>query len=145
MHVSHERINFSQRLISTLASNRALKASPTILAREFNFHFNGKPVTVHAARKWLVGESIPTQDKMRALAGWLGVPVEWLRFGGPATGASAGAQRNSPTQDSLLRLYLSLPVKQRQLARDFIEMLVQQGRRENLQRANAQAEGLTHP
>ena len=43
--------------------------------------FNGHPVTVHAARKWLQGESIPTQEKLRALAAWLDVPADWLRFG----------------------------------------------------------------
>ena len=45
-----------------------------------NFCFAGPPITVHAARKWLVGDAIPTQDKMRALAQWLAVPADWLRF-----------------------------------------------------------------
>jgi hypothetical protein len=56
--------------------------SPTQLAREFNVRFSGPPITVHAARKWLVGEAIPTQEKLRLLAQWLGVQTEWLRFGG---------------------------------------------------------------
>lgn len=56
--------------------------SPTELAREFNARFDGTSITVHAARKWLVAEAIPTQDKMRVLASWLGVAAEWLRFGG---------------------------------------------------------------
>ena len=52
------------------------------LLRKFNVRFAGRPVTVHAARKWLVGEAIPTQEKLRTLADWLGVPADWLRFGG---------------------------------------------------------------
>jgi hypothetical protein len=52
------------------------------LSRDFNIRFAGRPITVHAARKWLVGEAMPTQDKMRALADWLHVPIMWLRFGG---------------------------------------------------------------
>ena len=43
---------------------------------------NGRPITVHAARKWLMGEAIPTQDKMRDYLSALLVPIEWLRFGG---------------------------------------------------------------
>lgn len=147
VNVSPERMNFSQRLIDTLASSRSLGASPTALACEFNFHFVGKPVTVHAARKWLVGDAIPTQDKLRALANWLGVSVEWLRFG--STGQSgmnggSGAGDASP-QAGLIRLYLSLPHKERELTRDFIEMLVAKNRRENSKPVHTQTERITLP
>lgn len=55
--------------------------SPTRLAREFNRRYPGAPVTLHAARKWLNGEAVPVQDKLRTLASWLGVGADWLRFG----------------------------------------------------------------
>lgn len=143
VNVSPERMNFSQRLIYTLATSRALNASPTTLAREFNFHFSGKPVTVHAARKWLVGDAIPTQDKLRALANWLGVSVEWLRYGDSAqSGANANEIKSSP-QDELIRLYLSLPHRERSLARDFIEMLAANNRRENKKSALTLVESAT--
>lgn len=132
--VSPERTHFSQRLIDTLASSRSLSASPTVLAREFNFHFVGKPVTVHAARKWLVGDAIPTQDKLRALANWLGVSVDWLRFGNSSQSVQRlgiGASDDASPQASLIRQYLSLPHKERELVRDFIEMLVAKYRRES--------------
>jgi hypothetical protein len=58
------------------------------LARDFNIRYSGRPITVHAARKWLVGEAIPTQDKLRTLADWLHVPIDWLRFGGDESGAT---------------------------------------------------------
>lgn len=76
-----ERAEFSARLQQTLAMRDYAPDSPTVLAREFNIRFSGKPVTVHAARKWLVGESIPTQEKLRLLAEWLSVSVQWLRYG----------------------------------------------------------------
>jgi hypothetical protein len=38
-------------------------------------------VTSHAARKWLIGEAVPTQEKILILARWLNVPAAWLRFG----------------------------------------------------------------
>lgn len=148
VNVSPERMNFSQRLIDTLASSRSLSASPTSLAREFNFHFIGKPVTVHAARKWLVGDAIPTQDKLRALANWLGVSVEWLRFGNSSQSvqrAGNGAIDDASPQASLIRLYLLLPHKERELARDFIEMLVAKHRRESTKPVPARAERVTLP
>src|SRR6185437_4225807 len=82
MKASIEREDFSQRLQHALRNADYSPDSPTQLAREFNVRFAGRPITVHAARKWLVGEAIPTQEKLRTLAHWLGVPAEWLRFGG---------------------------------------------------------------
>ena len=82
MKVSTEREDFSARLQVALRNASYPPDSPTQLSREFNVRFSGRPITVHAARKWLVGEAIPTQEKLRTLAQWLGVPAEWLRFGG---------------------------------------------------------------
>src|SRR4051794_21105690 len=82
MTPSIEREGFSERLQQALRNADYSMDSPTQLAREFNIRFEGRPITVHAARKWLVGEAIPTQEKLRTLAHWLGVPAEWLRFGG---------------------------------------------------------------
>src|SRR3954451_8373270 len=91
MNPSIERESFSERLQMALRNAEYSPDSPTQLAREFNIRFDGRPITVHAARKWLVGEAIPTQEKLRTLAQWLGVPAEWLRFGGGAEGGQAGA------------------------------------------------------
>ncbi|MBC7413718.1 MAG: hypothetical protein H7327_02150 [Herminiimonas sp.] len=116
------------------------------MAREFNAHFSGKPITVHAARKWLVSESIPTQDKLRSLAGWLGVSVEWLRFGGVARvlpNRDAANDVASP-QDSLVRLYLTLPAREREIARDFVGMLVSKSRQRNENRATSGLVSITH-
>jgi len=51
------------------------------LASEFNRVHAGAPITLHAARKWIIGESIPTQEKLKVLAAWLGVSAVWLRYG----------------------------------------------------------------
>lgn len=126
--ISAERQNFSARLAESLALTHGLPPSPTIVAREFNFRFIGKPITVHAARKWLVGEAIPTQDKLRALAVWLDVSVDWLRFGGglnataTAPAPSVSAPAASPL-DGLVRMFMSLSHRDRVLVRDFIDML----------------------
>jgi transcriptional regulator with XRE-family HTH domain len=79
--MTSETHDFSERLQQALRNAEYAPDSPTRLAREFNVRFAGNPITVHAARKWLIGESIPTQEKLRTLADWLGVSAEWLRFG----------------------------------------------------------------
>lgn len=75
-----ERFNFSERLRTALAGT-GYAPSPTLLAREFNLRTKDKAVSMFASRKWLMGESIPTQEKMHVLADWLGVSAQWLRFG----------------------------------------------------------------
>jgi hypothetical protein len=133
--ISAERTDFSVRLRETLLSAHGLPPSPTVVAREFNFRFVGKPITVHAARKWLVGEAIPTQDKLRALARWLDVSVDWLRFGGQTgtSGIANGALSAVPAtpESDLIRLFLSLPHRERTLAKDFIEMLILKNQAKN--------------
>lgn len=71
---------FSERLLLALSHIGLPDCGPTELSRNFNLRF-GEPITVHAARKWIVGEAIPTQDKLRVLSDWLGVSPNWLRFG----------------------------------------------------------------
>lgn len=75
-----QRMLFSRRLISSLEI-LDVKASPTIVQREYNIRSNQPPITSHAARKWLMGEAIPTQDRLQVLADWLSVSPSWLRYG----------------------------------------------------------------
>ncbi len=79
---SDERGLFSARLKIAIA-NRGFATSPTRFAYEFNLRADGATVSVHGARKWLVGESIPTQARIQILADWLEVGAAWLRFGAP--------------------------------------------------------------
>lgn len=133
MKASIEREHFSQRLQQALREADYSPDSPTQLAREFNVRFTGSPVTVHAARKWLVGEAIPTQEKLRILSQWLGVSAEWLRYGGKEeTGANGNGPHSSSHFESgdikLLSEMQSLSEADRKLAREFIRMLVRMER-----------------
>lgn len=129
MNSANERESFSERLQQALKNAHYSPDSPTRLAREFNIRFDGRPITVHAARKWLVGEAIPTQEKLRMIAQWLGVPAEWLRFGG-AENVSAngedgpGASRFESADVKLIADLQRLDEHHRQIAREFIRMLV---------------------
>jgi transcriptional regulator with XRE-family HTH domain len=128
MNSTNEREGFSERLQQALKNAHYSPDSPTRLAREFNIRFEGRPITVHAARKWLVGEAIPTQEKLRMIAQWLGVPAEWLRFGGPAEvgaeGAGAASARFESADVKLIADLQRLDEHHRELAREFIRMLV---------------------
>jgi hypothetical protein len=74
--------DFAVRLCTALAQAKFDK-SPTRLSRAFNAFTEGDPVTVHAVRKWIMGEAIPTQGKLVELASMLGADAHWLRYGGP--------------------------------------------------------------
>ncbi len=128
--ISNERESFSLRLQQTLRNAHHSPDSPTELARDFNIRFSGPPITVHAARKWLVGEAIPTQDKMRTLAQWLGVPVDWLRFGGEERRLdSCDATSGFKTDDlKLMADFQLLNEHDQQIVREFIRILVRTNR-----------------
>lgn len=84
-----ERIAFSQRLALALKQANMQPCTAVRLANEFNLHHAGAPITLYAARKWLIGESIPTQEKLKVLATWLGVSAVWLRYGEEGEAASS--------------------------------------------------------
>lgn len=80
MSTSSENLAFAKRLKSALEA-AGIRSSPTVIAHEFNLRFWGRSITPHTARNWLLGNSLPTQDKLRVLAEWLQVGPDELRFG----------------------------------------------------------------
>ena len=127
MKASIEREDFSGRLQQALRNAEYSPDSPTQLAREFNVRFSGRPITVHAARKWLVGEAIPTQEKLRTLAQWLGVPADWLRFGGEEVRTDANGEVSSRFESADVKLIADLQrldEQYRVIAREVIRMLL---------------------
>lgn len=75
------RMFFSKRLTQELKRIGQPIGSPTQIARSFNQNFSGSPVSAQTIRKWLLAEAVPTQPKLLALASWLGVSAQWLRYG----------------------------------------------------------------
>ena len=130
MNAAFERKNFSDRLQKALKNADYSPDSPTQLAREFNVRYSGNPVTVHAARKWIVGEAIPTQEKLRALASWLVVPAEWLRFGNdidtesPISDNKSSIERYASEDLKLIADLQRLDEKHRLIAREIVRILV---------------------
>ncbi len=142
---------FAERLRAALQA-RGRKVSPTFLEREFNLRWRGEPVSVHAVRKWLHGQAMPTLDKVTVLARWLGVSDDWLRWGLDAsgsplvaseagshpdaavvrTGAAASTGRAHPAGDeaSLLQDYRLLTPTDRLAVRAVIDSLLSERRRQ---------------
>jgi len=81
MTLAEEKQAFSRRLKEAMRRARVESGSPTRIAREFNLRYHGEAVTAQAVRKWLAGSALPSQDKLQALALWLEVAPQWLRFG----------------------------------------------------------------
>jgi transcriptional regulator with XRE-family HTH domain len=124
MNTVSEQEGFSQRLRQALdqAGWKALGASG--LAREFNLR-SERRITLHAARKWLIGEAIPTQARIQVLAQWLRVPAEWLRFGEGAGSAAAPAAGDvAAERQALVEDMDRLNARQFQLVRELVAVLL---------------------
>ena len=77
----NQRLAFTTRLREEWTRTGRL-ASPAVLAREINMHLRpSEQVHPSSCRKWLHGQSIPTQEKLQVLARILQVSPAWLRYG----------------------------------------------------------------
>lgn len=124
---SKEKEAFSRRLRQALAAAGADDRSPTRLAREFNRRHKGADVSVNAAHLWLRGDAIPTQDKIKTLAAWLGVTPDWLRFGETdAPRMSYSVREPAPTESDLelMRQFRRLSTGHRQAVREMVLSLL---------------------
>lgn len=124
MQASDERDAFSQRLRAALDRAGWKGMGPAMLAREFNRR-SANNITVHAARKWLMGESIPTQERLRSLAEWLGISAEWLRFGGAGQAGGQTGLETAGADVSALRADIEqLDAAQLRVVRELVALLL---------------------
>lgn len=115
---------FADRLIKAM-QDAGYTAKPAVLEREFNQRYWGKPMTLHGVRRWLLGETLPSQDKLLVLAEWLGIPPHVLRFGEEVT---ARIEARNARWDSgigyqereIFEAFLQLPVPARKTVREVI-------------------------
>lgn len=118
------KIQFADRLRDAMRA-AGYELRPVVLEREFNTRYWGKPMTLHGVRRWLRGETLPTQEKLLVLAEWLAVPPQQLRFGGEVT---QRVQQRRARWDSgvgyedrdIFEAFLKLPVPQLRLIREVI-------------------------
>ncbi|NHZ37807.1 hypothetical protein [Massilia rubra] len=126
-----ERINFSDRLkAALLAAGLPLKAAPFV--RAFNLRADGAAVTIHAARKWLAGETLPTHERILILANWLGVHAAWLRYGDAENAdlpvSTIPEALLSSAELALLKDIVSLPESTQQIVRQIVDAFLRNHR-----------------
>lgn len=118
---------FAQRLKAAL-ERVGVAPRPAVVEREFNQRYWGKPITLHAARLWLRGETLPSHDKLLCLAEWLGVEPQILRYGEAVPQAVRVRRKRwdegiGYQEREIFELFLKLPVPQRKVAREVIVAL----------------------
>ena len=117
---------FADRLIKALEA-AGYEAKPAVLEREFNLRYLGTPMTLHGVRRWLLGETLPSPDKVGLLESWLKVkfpqvrPVQAPRRMVREEGAKSEWQAAVPQQErELVETFLALPLQQRKIIREVI-------------------------
>lgn len=126
--MSDEHLAFSRRLIDAMRAKR-MEPKPAVLLKLFNSRYTGHSVQFSSVAKWLHGESMPRQDKLRVLAEALDVDLQWLRFGDTSEMARVGesrAMRNtqvSAQEQQAVREFLALSGERRRLVRELIAEL----------------------
>ncbi len=121
-------VEFAARLEGAMAA-KSIKHSPTVLGNLFNSVFDGRAVTPHTARNWILGKSLPTQDKLVVLAKMLDTSAEQLRYGRHSEKTLAlmnadGIETElTASQQQLVRKYISLNKVQQRLVSDLIDAI----------------------
>jgi transcriptional regulator with XRE-family HTH domain len=115
---------FAQRLREAMVK-AGYEPRPAVLEREFNQRYWGRPMTLHGVRRWLQGETLPTQNKLLTLAEWLGVEPQRLRYGDEVTQVIRARRKDwdegiGYQEREIFELFLKLPVPQRKVAREVI-------------------------
>ena len=115
---------FADRLRQALDS-AGVRASPTVVANGFNLRYWGRSITPHTARNWLLGQSLPTQDKLVVLAEWLQVSPDELRFGKAASGmrlaeADPQFEQLDMADREMISRYLGLSTAERKTVREVV-------------------------
>ena len=119
-------MDFAARLEQAMAA-KSIKLSPTVLGNMFNSVFDGRAVTPHTARNWMLGKSMPTQEKMVVLAKLLDTSAEQLRYGRHSektlmiSNADGSETELTGSQQQLVRKYIMLSASQQRLVSDLVD------------------------
>jgi transcriptional regulator with XRE-family HTH domain len=126
--LSTESQQFAYRLQMIMRAG-GYPLSPTLVANQFNLLYWGEGITVHAARNWLNGISLPKPDKLRVLARWLQVKPQDLLFGPDpkptpmGVEESAGYEELSLADEYMLERYRELTHDYQRMVRELVAAL----------------------
>ncbi len=121
---------FSERLRESMLK-AGYEARPVVLERGFNQRYWGRSISFQAVRRWLLGNAIPTQDRLQVLAEWLNVDPHWLRFGEKLSGTMQQQRKSwdarmTPQERQAIEVFLALPPEKRKIVGDIIHALAKQ-------------------
>jgi len=119
--------DFSNRLRTALRG-AGVRISASYVAHEFNLRYWGPSISSHAARNWLLGVSVPKQDKLLVLAEWLRITPEALLFGTEPPRPADDQFTHEPVNivdQQLISGYFKLTTEQRCTVRTVVEALAQ--------------------
>jgi transcriptional regulator with XRE-family HTH domain len=130
--MENNKAQFAQRLIEAMQA-AGYAAKPAVLEREFNLRFYGKPMTLQGVRRWLIGETMPSHDKLRTLADWLHISPEELSFGAELPKKIEQRRKEwevsiSYQEREVFEAFLSLPAEQKKIVREVILAFVRASR-----------------
>lgn len=120
-----ETIKFADRFRVAL-KDAGVRASATVVANEFNLRYWGEGISSHAARNWLMGVSIPKQDKLMVLSKWLKISPEGLLFGTPPPRPAdevLNGERINLVDQQLISRYFELLPEHRRVIREVVDGL----------------------
>ena len=120
-----ENGKFADRFRAAL-KDAGVRVSATVVANEFNLRYWGEGISSHAARNWLMGVSIPKQDKLLVLSKWLKISPEGLLFGTPPprpTDETAKDEKINLVDQQLISRYFTLQPEHRRVIREVVEGL----------------------
>ncbi len=120
--MENEKQAFAARLKAAF-TQAGYPLKPTLLSREFNLRYWGRPVSVQAMCKWLDGNAIPAQDKLLALAEWLKVRPHVLRYGAEAAlkvEEDLWWEAVSYQEREMFEQILALPAEKRRIIREIV-------------------------
>lgn len=124
MNTNTQKLQFAEKLKEALEA-KGYEAKAAVLEREFNLKHFGKPITLHAAAKWLRGEAIPRHDKIMTLATWLNVKPDELVYGIEIKDEIEQSRKRWEQsigyhEREIFEAFLNLPAPQRKIVREVI-------------------------
>ncbi len=122
-----EKAEFAKRLRMALKA-ADIEPSAAVLEKRFNSRHGGAPVTAQAISQWLNGRVMPRQDKIRTLAGIVGLDPRELQYGNSSRTGEARqdwAAGLAPQDRAMVDGYLTLPASQRKLVRELVSTLAE--------------------
>lgn len=130
--MKEEQAQFAARLRAALRQ-AGIEESAVALMKRFNSRYDGASVTSQAVSGWLLGKSMPRQDKLRALADLLDVDLVYLQTGEERSRRlreepPSWPEAVSAEERATIQAFLSLPAARRQLVARLVEALADAAR-----------------